>query len=291
MTIIKFFILIFSLQALIVSAQQLPQHNEFQELGLSFDIPSGWVGQLSGEAVMLGHHSIAGLIILTENQAKNASSLKALAMEGVVDEGIKLMPTDEFILVGKNRVEGFYQGHFNGTEVKVYAIGLINGLGKGINIIIMTESGKFTQQHQTEANKLAASVRFFKSIDSNVTMKWKNKIVGTQLKYMHTSGSSDYGGGYTGSSDKTFIELCSNNTFSYYSSSQASYSGSGGSGYAGNSNNNDGTYKISGIGEQAYLSLHFNNGEVYEYQLSTNDQGNTFLNDRRYFVSDLESCY
>ncbi|MCF6289190.1 MAG: hypothetical protein L3J53_08165 [Proteobacteria bacterium] len=291
MKTIKLMTLLFGFYAVTLAAQQLPSHVEFKELGLSFDIPSGWQGQLTEETVLLGHNSIPGLMILTENQAKNAMQLKHLAMQGVVEGGIKLTPTDEFQLLGKNRVEGFYQGYFNGSEVKVFAIGLINGLGSGMNIIIITETDKFTNQHKVEANKLATSVKFFKSVDSATTTNWKQKISGNQLKYMHTSGSNDYDGGYTGVSDKVYIELCTNSSFYYYSSSQGSYEGSGGFGSAGNSNNNAGTYKISAHADQPYLTLNFANGEIYEYALSSNEQGNTFLDDRRYFVTDLESCY
>ncbi len=49
---------------------------------------------------------------------------------------MQLTPTGEFILNGRNRVEGFYQGYFNGVQVKVYAIGLVNGLGSGMNIFL-----------------------------------------------------------------------------------------------------------------------------------------------------------
>lgn len=269
------------------TAQQLPSHNEFQELGLSFDIPFGWQGQLSDSSVLLGHNSISGLMVLTENTAKNATQLKTLAMEGLTDEGVQLTPSDEFRVVANNRVEGFYQGQFNGAQVKVYAIGLINGLGNGMNIIIMTETDKFTQQHQQEANKLAKSVKFFKSIDSNATQNWKNKITGTQLKYFNTSTFS----GGSGISDRTTIDLCNNGQFIYYSNSHASFDSSGGYGSANNQNNNQGSYAIKTLGTQSYLQLTFTNAEVYEYALSTNQQNNTFLDDSRYLIADLESCY
>ncbi|MCF6300635.1 MAG: hypothetical protein L3J52_05905 [Proteobacteria bacterium] len=218
MKTIKLITLLFGFYAITLAAQQLPSHVEFKELGLSFDIPSGWQGQLTEEAVLLGHNSIPGLMTLTE--------------------------TD-----------------------------------------------KFTNQHKVEANKLATSVKFFKSVDSATTTNWKQKISGSQLKDMHTSGSNDYDGGYTGVSDKVYIELCTNASFYYYSSSQGSYEGSGGFGSAGNSNNNAGTYKISAHADQPYLTLNFANGEIYEYALSSNEQGNTFLDGSRYFVTDLESCY
>jgi hypothetical protein len=208
----------------------------------------------------------------------------------VYEEGIQIRPDGYFNTIANNRVEGFYQGQFNGSQVKVYAIGLINQLGKGVNILVLTETGKFNQQHKKEASKLAQSVKFYNAIDSQSTTQWKQKIVGSQLKYMHTSGSSDYDGGYSGVSDKVFIELCSNGSFYYYSNSQANFDNSGGFGSVTGSASNTGIYIISSYANQSYLTLNFHNGEIKEFDLSTNASGNTFLNNTRYFVTDLASC-
>ena len=107
-------------------AQQLQKHNEFQELGLSFDLPQGWNGQLYDDKIILGHSTIPGMIMLTENPIQNATELKTLAMEGFTDDGIIFKPASEFILVSQKRVEGYYQGLFNGTEVKVFVLSLIH---------------------------------------------------------------------------------------------------------------------------------------------------------------------
>lgn len=297
-------IILLCLQTVLATAQQLPTHNEFQELGLSFDLPTGWQGQLSEEAIFLGHNSIPGLMILTENQSTSASQLKYLAMQGLVDQGIQLTPVDEFKLIGNNRVEGFYQGYYNGSEVKCYVIGLINGLGKGMNIIIMTETHKFSQQHQHAANKLAASVKFFQSSDSAVTTNWKNGLIGKRLKYLSSSSSENiYGqsGNYNNASTTVIIDLCANASFSYYSNSHSSFDTgdsnyAGGFGYADSTKNGAGQYKISSVAGQSYLTLNFNNSKdfvgdkVYEYQLSY-ESDRVYLDNTRYFVLDSDSCY
>jgi hypothetical protein len=273
-----------------VMSQQLPAHVELQELGISFDIPAGWSGYVEGEAIVMGHESIAGLMIMTENKARSLAELKQLAQQGMAEQNIQLNPKGEFQAVGNNRLEGFYQGTFNGESVKSYALALIDLNGKGVTILSLTTAGQFTQRNRDEANKLAASVKFYQAVDSVATTAWKQKIAGRQLKYMRTSGSSDYDGGYTGSSDRTTIGLCADSTFYYSSSSMANFDSSSGSGYAANQGNNQGSYEIYSVGEQSYLSLNFNQGNNIEFALTINQQGNTFLDGSRYFASDLASC-
>lgn len=291
MSIHHLYLIFCLLLASVVSAQQLPTQVELPEQGISFDVPPGWSAYVEGEAILMGHESIPGLIIMTKSQASSIDQLKQLARHSIVDQGIHLNPIGEFEAIGNKRLEGYYQGTFNGEAVKAYALALIDLKGKGVNIISLTTASQFTSQNQNDANKLAASVKFYQAVDSASTVAWKQKIAGQQLKYMHTSGSSDYSGGYSGSSDRVFIELCSDGRFFYQSSTQGSYEGGGGFGHVGSSDNSAGSYQVNSNADQTYLSLNFTNGEAYEYNLTSNQQGNTFLDANRYFVTDLESCY
>ncbi len=275
-------------------AQRLPQHVELAELGLSFDIPAGWVGQLTDDAIILGHNQLSGLMVLTENSSSDPVSLKQQALQGIQDDNIQLRAQGEFIIKHNNRVEGMYTGHFNGAAVSSYGIGLINGLGHGMNILVITEQTQFTEQHKQAANELAASVKFYQAKDSNITQQWKQHLVGNQLKYMKTQGGSDYGGGYSGTSSVRQIDLCSNGQFAYYSNNHSSFStGSstpGGFGYANAQGDGTGSYTIRSLGEESVLILSFNNGDEREYQLSYTAEQHTLLNGQRYFVVDSEQC-
>ena len=144
--------------------------------------------------------------------------------------------------------------------MKAFALALIDQQGKGVSIISLTTTNQFSQQNQHEANKLAATVKFYQAVDSRETVAWKQKIVGQQLRYMHTSGSSDYSGGYTGSSDRTTIGLCNDATFYYSSSSMANFDSSSGSGYAATQGDNQGTYQIYSMANRSFLMLNFANG-------------------------------
>ncbi len=292
-----------TLGAIVLHAQPLPQQVEFQEMGLSFVIPQGWQGQMLEDAIVLGHQTLPGIIIITENLSKTTTELKNIAMKGVLEEGIRLKPIGDFRAAGKMKVEGYYEGDFNGSFIKCYAQGLINGLGSGMNIFVLTEKDKFTEQHELEAKKLANSVKFFESKDTPSTKQWKNKIVGQQLKYMHTSGEYDVNG--EGSSfDKTItIDLCVNGQFTYYNYTNYAYNTgeSGmdtdqpevytGSGYVDNTLNSQGDYKLYSDQNGTYLELHFYNGDIYEYILAADENYDALLNGEQYFITDNETCY
>lgn len=286
---------------IVTSAHALPRHVNLQEFGLSFDIPPGWTGQVQGDYIILGHQSIPGLMILFENKTSDAVALKRLAMQGIRDEGIQLNATGNFS-VNNNSVRGMYQGIFSGAQVKSYAIGLINGLGSGINIFILTETNKFSQAHKAEAEKLAKSVKFFKSKKTDQTLQWQNKIVGRQLKYMSTVSDSDYVGGSSGFSEVITIDLCSNGRFIRYYNSHASFNSGDASAEAGSINElsgfgfsdatgqGAGKYKIYSLGEESFLEFTSDKGKVTEYDLSVNDDGATYLDKTRYMVLVSKQC-
>ena len=261
---------------------QLPKQVNLEELGLSFEIPDGWTGQVEGDYILLGHGTIPGLMVLSANTAKSIPELKQLAVQGIVDEGVQLSVDGEFTATGNNRLEGFYKGTFNGVAAKCYAIGLINGLGKGMNILILTETDKFTEQHKSEANKLASSVVFSQAQDSQTTTFWKQKIVGKQLYFGLTRGDG---------SEKRVIDLCSDGSFLYYGNSHIAFDEDYGYGSANNNTDNIGSYTIYSVDTATtFLELIFDNGEVYEFALSTNEAGNTFLGNSRYYVQNSERC-
>ncbi len=156
----RLFVLILILNFSTMEAQQ---KIDLPDFGLSFTIPEGWTGGEQDDYIVLGHQSIPGLMVLSENSSADAKSLKELAMQGLRDSGIDLQPKTEFDLISNTRVEGIYEGNFNGSQATAYAVGLINGYGKGMNIMVITETSVFTEQHQNEAQKLAKSVKFYQA--------------------------------------------------------------------------------------------------------------------------------
>ena len=283
-------------------AQQLPQHIDLSEMGLSFDIPDGWEGEANENIIIMGSHTVAGLMVVFENNIKTASELKELAMKGMVFQGAELMPMEDFTIKNSTRVEGMYQGTFNQNKVKCYAIGLINKLGSGMTILMIAKENEFTNAQRVEANKLANSVTFFQARETQATINWKNKLIGRQLKYLSTQSDSDYTGGYSGTSTRITIDLCSDGSFKYYTNTHNSFSAGDTNAEAGSINEQSGfgytnangemvgTYLIYSLGNQTFLELTSTDNIVYEYDLSMNNQGHTYLDKTRYLVIDSERC-
>jgi len=265
------------------------QQINLPELGLSFEIPEGWTGQRQGDYFIMGHSTLAGMIVMSNHNAKSTAELKRSALQGIMEEGVALQVSGE-LSISKNSVSGHYEGLYNGTQAKGYAIGLINELGLGISILILTESSMFTEKHISEVKKLANTVHFYEAVESSKTIEWKSYLSGNQLKYMHTAGGSDYSGGYNGTSEVIMINLCSNGQFNYYSNSHANFDSSGGFGSTNANADTRGNYRIYSEEQRTYLDLQFENGSVSTYELTTNSKGNTLLNGSRYFMTTLEGC-
>lgn len=284
---IIFIVILMVISSVIVKAQSNGRV-EFQELGLSFKVPSGWSGGVKDELYLLGHSSIPGLMVLSQNTSKSATELKNLALQGIQEEGIQLSPKGDFTLKGNDQVEGFYEGTFNGSNVRVFSIGLINKMGSGMNISIVTEKAKFSDIHIQEARKLAKSVKFFQQKDSKETAFWKQRIVSKRLRYMKVRTSNNANdGSFTGTSDSVSITLYNDGTFYYDYSATASMGGGAVSGLIADQDKNKGEFKIYTADEHTYLDLYFPN-KTRTYELTVNNKRHTLLSGTRYLILPLE---
>ena len=256
-------------------------------LGISFDIPNGWVGQESGDLFVMGHNTIPGIIIMTMHNS-NVQQLTQEAQAGIQDAQsmIFLNLSGPIQTVQKNAVAGTFEGTVEGQAAKAYMIGMENKLGgSGISIVVLAGNTMFTDEHPKIAKQIMKSVRFTKPQTDKVKKEWVDFLANTRVQYMDSNFSGSYveGGvtGYYESNEK--IDLCSQGYFNYYSSSLVSAGNSNINAYSGGQGNGQGSWEITvGAGGTAYLSLHFHNGEVKEYELGWEDN-KLYLNGTRYF--------
>lgn len=278
----------------IMQAQLISKHIELQELGLSFDIPNGWSGQVEGEYIVLGHKSIPGMMLLFKNYSNTAQELKDLAMQGFKQEGIYLNPSDEFKIVNSTRVEGTYMGQYNGTPVEAFVVGLVNDLGSGLSLLVLTETDKFTSTHIQEANTLLSTVRFSqpKRESTEQVQFWKNRLTGKILRYMHSRSSNDYSGGTTGYNESRTLSLCNDGRFTYYSNAHAAVdTGTNAGGFLSSNGNKSGHYEIYNSNNSMWLKLTFESGELHEAELTTDEQRlKTFIDGSRYYLDGEAEC-
>ncbi|MEL6922815.1 MAG: hypothetical protein AAFO94_02125 [Bacteroidota bacterium] len=284
-------LLLFAFLPIAIFGQTLSGNVDYPELGISFTIPTGWVGQESENAVIMGSNTVAGYLIIMTNGAANLQQLIQEAKMGLNDQGVSLQLQGEVKTVSQTQIEATYQGSFNYETAKCFGTAKIDGKGKGVTVLALTSVEAFGESQINAARQLMRSVRFTQAKASQLSVAWQQKIGGRRLVYMNTSGGSDYGGGYSGSSTRINIDLCTSGRFNYYFNSQSSFDSSGGFGYAHGNDSNTGTWKVMSSQSGSALILSYDNGEVSEFSLSENAEGHLLLNNTRYLRTNVEGCY
>ncbi|MCB0688003.1 MAG: hypothetical protein KDC53_15810 [Saprospiraceae bacterium] len=263
-------------------------HKDFPNLGISFDIPSGWVGQENESGYLMGSYTDAGIILMMPHQTKDLQQLRNEARQGVADnQGTNLTPIGDIADFHTTGIQASYQGTVSYQPAKAYAVGLVNAYGTGVTIIAMTTAEQYSQKYEQIVKDVASTVKFSKVEVKESKSGWSELLQNARLTYMHSynSGSGSYGGYSTGGgySDQEQIDLCAKGYFKYSSSSSMSFDTGGGFGSSHDSDQGAGTWTVvTNPQGQDILQLSFHNGQVYEYTLSLEDN-KTFLNGKRYF--------
>ncbi|GGG23720.1 hypothetical protein GCM10011344_25620 [Dokdonia pacifica] len=256
-----------------------------EDFGVSFTLPAGWTGDFQGDYVVLGHTTIPGMMILSDNPTRTIETVVSTAQQGIQEDGFNLTADGTFKKVNAKRAEGYYKGTYDySTKVKAYAIGLIDGQGKGMSILILTETNVFSQDHVSAANQLATSVNFFKPKASKITKEWEQRLVGQKLTYRNTGDGPD------GGSVTRIINLCTNGTFTFYFNAHASFDVAEGFGYANSNEDSRGRYTIYSLHNDSYLTLNFDNGKEIEYKLTLDPKEYPVLNNTKFIPLDAEGC-
>ena len=131
------------------------------------------------------------------------------------------------------------------------------------------------QSSSSSPNQKSSSSSFNETAAS---IQLKNALQGRRLLYLYTAN---------GGSDKKFFDLCSDGSYYYYSN----YSYLSG-GFSGATTDEDqGSWGISQVGDQMVLVLNSQKGELMEIVLTAgNSQEELMGNGRRYFISTNETC-
>ncbi|MEL6560559.1 MAG: hypothetical protein AAFQ94_20375 [Bacteroidota bacterium] len=279
---------ILSIVSCLTANAQLSGHVDYPELGVSFDIPSGWVGQETEEMIVLGSNSIPGLIIVQPHEY-GINELRQQAREGM-NEGngtvFQLMGNLENL--NSNAIGGEFAGTLEFEAAKSYIVGIANPYGKGTGAIIMaiTTPANFNATYKNVCLQLFRSFRFKKVDHSSKIKEWKDYLSDSRLTYMDSyySGSSTAGGISGGYDSKTTIDLCGRGYFNFNSNSSVSAGGSGISAYSTSGKAGQGTWDVEVSGGQLILALTYHNGEKRIFEMEYKDE-KFYLDGSRYFVT------
>lgn len=236
--------------------------------GFSFRAPAGWKHQQDATGALLGHDTIAGLIIVLPHTQPGLSQVKAQMGEGLNEQGLRLALDGELRSFGKQGITGDYRGTFQSETVKARAFGTTSTNSIGAYVIAVTTPDKLGKELIGAAEAIAGSVNILKVDASDVT----RQFVGTWVAI------SQYG--------QTTVTLAANGE--YASSAESSHSGvfrdsggyQSGSWGAGGQTNKRGRWSARGTREAGVLEFVTPSGEkqTSEYKVHV-EKGKTYWNE------------
>lgn len=224
--------------------------------GYSFNVPDGWVHQQADGEILLGSHTIAGIISVSPHQAKSMQELQGLMSQGLQEEGIYLMPDGAFQQQTQNRITGYYKGSVQGTQAKGYLLALLSPHGGGAYILALSTPDKLGQEIETAATYLASTTQFSK------------RETGDTDLVRHFAGEWAWSNGYR----SEWMTFFPDGTFS--DQSEASYSGNmtdgsgnvtGNWGVAGE-NSSRGRWNIQGTIDSGVITVISPDGSQTRYE-------------------------
>jgi hypothetical protein len=260
-----------------------------KHLGISFNIPEGWVGQQNENGMMMGSYTEPGIVIFSISEYHSIEGLMEELRKGLLDDnGTNLQLSKPPIKIQDNVYQVEFAGKIEWQEAKGHGIVHLNNLGKDPSFLYITSPAQFTDQNKQIIHKIYNSLKLFKPEGEDYEKQWREFLSNVRLTYLDSyySGPSTTGGAYIGGSSKTEIDLCVQGYFFFNSSSQVSGGSASSSLGSSGGKNGQGQWSIDlGISGNPTLSLKFHNGEVWEYLITQKDNTGEvlYLNDKKYF--------
>ncbi len=152
--------------------------------GFKFHAPQGWEFNKDHNGAILGHDTIAGMIIVFPHHQTNLQGVAQQMQEGLVEEEIHLMPSAQLQQKGNNIVWGDCSGTWQGEQARGRGFGTLSPYGGGAFILAVTTPEKFGTEISGAADAIASGMQYFKVDVSNLT----RIFVGRWASYSGSSG-------------------------------------------------------------------------------------------------------
>ncbi len=128
--------------------------------GFKFVPPQGWVTQKNASGIIVGHNTIAGMIIVFPHTASSMQEMQGLMAQGIQDNGTSLNATGRIQQVSNNVVEEDYTGVVNGQQVKGQGYGALSPYKGGAFILALSTPDKLSNDLLLAARQIATHMRF-----------------------------------------------------------------------------------------------------------------------------------
>jgi len=173
--------------------------------GFKFTPPAGWVHQMTGEGVILGHNTIAGMILVIPHMSENMQQMQQEMMQGLQEGGSYLSPSGALQNTAQNILSGDYAGAMDGTQVKARGFGILSPNGGGAYLIAVSTPEGLSGDLVGAAEAITRNMQYFKVDVSDLARHfagtWSHFTTNTSTwMTFHPDGSysDDYEASYSG---------------------------------------------------------------------------------------------
>jgi hypothetical protein len=260
--------LVAAILAIVLAAPLAAQTVSDPAWGFSFPLPAGWKVQKGVGGALLGHDTIAGLIMVFPHSVGSLAQMREEMLQGIVEEGVELMIVGQLGQVGTNALGGACEGVFDGQQVKGRTLGAVSPSGGGAYVIAVATPEVYRKELASAADLIVKGMQFPK-VDSSDLVR---AFAGT---WATMSANTE-----------TRVTLAANGQFSLYS--ESSYGGSfsdsgggdaGGWGTAG-SDESRGRWTVRGSRQKGVITLVYESGERADIPFSVHvENGETYWNE------------
>ena len=231
--------------------------------GFKFLSPPGWKFQKVPAGVILGHDTIAGMIIVLPHTAGNLQEVKNQMMQGLHEEGLDLSPAGGLRPSGNSVFAGDYAGLVRGEQAKALGLGTLSPFGGGAFIVALTTPDKFGRELPAAAEAIAGNMQFFRVEVSELmgffAGNWVTMTKNTETRSTLTAGGEFYSG---------------------YESSYAGRFGDGGAWGTANAGSERGRWTVRGDKRQGIITITYQGGNQVQIQYRVHvENGETYWNE------------
>jgi hypothetical protein len=252
-------------------------------LGLSFDIPAGWMGTLppGAEIFLMGSETEPGLIVVVADQVGSLEEAAASLNEPLpIDTGLVLHPDGAAKREGRRFTQS-YSAMAGGQKLVGWAQGIVGPTNIGVAFVAVgPEASAF--RYAAVVDEIFSSLELIEpkvhaaaATEPAGSTSWDAMIRGMKLHYLYTA---------SGYSEEEEIDLCADGTFARRNE---------GGGFGGGTPGASGAWQGGGSGHWSIdgnvLRLRYPDGEVGSYTLSL-DGDKLLLNGSRYFRVATDRC-
>jgi hypothetical protein len=234
--------------------------------GYSFTPPAGWKMKMDSNGALLGHDTIAGMIIVFPHSAASMAELRTQMLQGLNEQAFQLGVAGEPKPLGKNALAAECQGYASGQEVRGRTIGALSPYGGGAIVIAISTPQGYGRDLAAAAEKIVQSMQFPKTDAAAVA-----RVLA---------------GSWSAVSSQSQFTLSPDGRFSEYSESTSSgnfrdqYGNDTGNWGTGSANQGAGTWSARGTREKGSILFVYSSGKraSYEYRVHV-ENGKVYWNE------------